>query len=70
MICRGIISAIDGEQYRVQLPDGRVSGLLPLLLLVRLKEDTVKLTAGDPVAVAFFGSSLADGVVLGKVVAV
>lgn len=70
MIYRGIISAIDGERYRVQLPDGRVSGRLPLLQLIRLSEDVVELTAGDPVAVAFFGSSLADGVVLGKVVAV
>lgn len=70
MIYRGIISAIDGERYRVQLPDGRVSGLLPLLQLVRMEEDTVELATGDPVAVAFFGSSLADGVVLGKVVAV
>lgn len=65
MIYKAVISSIDGDLYRVQIPDGRVSGLLPLLRLVRAEEDEIELAAGDPVAVAFFGSSLADGVLLG-----
>lgn len=68
MVCKAVISAKEGEKFRV-LVDGRVSAPFPRVrVLKEEKEYQEELAVGDTVAVVIFGGTLADGLVLGKVV--
>ena len=68
MVYKAVISAIEGDKFRVSI-GGRVSGPLPRLTLLKAEaaEGLEELVVGDVVAVVIFGRSLADGLVLGKV---
>jgi len=71
MIYKAVISSVEGEKYRV-LIDGRVSAPFPRMRLLKKEHEEQyqeELKAGDTAAVAVFGASLADGLILGKVVA-
>ena len=61
MVYQAVISAVEGDRCRVVM-GGRV------LKEEREQELREELTVGDRVAVAVFGGSLADGLILGKVV--
>ena len=70
MVCKAVISAKEGEKFRV-LVDGRVSAPFPRVRVLKEekeKEYQEELAVGDTVAVVIFGGTLADGLVLGKVV--
>ncbi len=70
MVYQAVISAVEGDRCRVVM-GGRVSAPLPRMRVLkeeREQELREELTVGDRVAVAVFGGSLADGLILGKVV--
>lgn len=70
MICKAVISAKEGEKFRV-LVDDRVSAPIPRVRMLKEEKEEgyqEELAVGDTVAVAVFGGTLADGLVLGKVV--
>lgn len=70
MICKAVISAKEGEKFRV-LVDGRVSAPIPRVRMLKEEKEEgyqEELAVGDTVAVAVFGGTLADGLILGKVV--
>lgn len=66
MIVKATVSSVEDGKYRV-LVSGRVSAALPHLAVVKDSADEVTISIGDTVAAAFYGDTLADGVVLGKV---
>lgn len=71
MIYKAVISAIEGDRFRVVI-DGRVSASFSRMRV--LKEEHEEwyqegLSVGDAVAVALFGNNLADGLILGKIAA-
>lgn len=71
MVCKAVISAVEGERYRVVI-GGRVSAPFPRIRVLKEEkeeEQQEELAVGDTVAVVVFGGSLADGLILGKVVA-
>lgn len=71
MVCKAVISAIEGNRFRVVI-DGRVSSPFPRMRVLKEEHEgryQEGLSVGDTVAVALFGNNLADGLVLGKVVA-
>lgn len=70
MVCKAVISAKEGEKFRV-LMDGRVSAPIPRVRMLKEEKEEdyqEELAVGDTVAVAVFGGTLADGLILGKVV--
>jgi hypothetical protein len=70
MVRKAVISTKEGEKYRV-LVDGRISAPIPRVrMLKKEKEESYQeeLAVGDIVAVVIFGGTLADGLILGKVV--
>lgn len=71
MIYKAVISAIEGDRYRVVI-DGRVSAPFPRMRVLKEEHEgryQEGFSVGDTVAVALFGSNLADGLVLGKAAA-
>lgn len=70
MILKAVISAVEDEAFRVII-NGRVSAPFPRIRMLKKEKEAEyqeELAVGDTVAVVIFGSSLADGLVLGKVV--